>query len=228
MMLRNKKTLRDTALALGLGLLVLAAGACGASSVSSPAIEAAGTNDVVTDDSATDPSATDDSATDDSATDDSATDDSAEPDEQKTTTATAPGASDIAEDNTSDEADNSSTGAEADEQLDEETAQPTTERETRPGEIVLLTPTSGEGSRPLLAWEPVPGAEFYSLVVYGPDNQPYWGSLLTDAQTYVGGPIQLKEGRPGPRVIDGMSWMVIASDGDLSPVATSQLRPIAP
>ena len=94
--------------------------------------------------------------------------------------------------------------------------------------MTLLTPASGEGTRPLLAWEPIEGAVHYAVTLFAPDGRPYWASLLIETQTYVGGPEQIAEGQAGPRVISGMTWMVIAYDDEQMPIAVSGERPVGP
>ena len=96
------------------------------------------------------------------------------------------------------------------------------------GGVVLKTPSSGGGSRPLLEWEPVTGADHYGVYLYAPGGDIYWAWTGRETSIHVGGEPQLREGAPGPRVAEGMSWAVIAYDADLLPTAVSELRPIAP
>jgi len=96
------------------------------------------------------------------------------------------------------------------------------------GGIVLRTPTSGGGERPLLEWEPSAGAEHYVVFLYAPSGEAYWVWSGDDTSVHVGGEPQLGPGSPGPNVVEGMSWAVIAYDADMVPVAVSERRPIAP
>jgi hypothetical protein len=94
--------------------------------------------------------------------------------------------------------------------------------------IVLLTPASGGGDRPLLEWQPAPGAEVYMVVVYGADGAATW-SMITDATSiYVGGRLPIPSANSGPRITDGSSWVVYADDIDGRPIAASGRAPIAP
>jgi hypothetical protein len=95
-------------------------------------------------------------------------------------------------------------------------------------QIGLLTPEAGGGGRPLLEWEPVPGADHYAVYVYAPDDRVYWAWTGDDARVHVGGEPQLLEGVSGPSISPGMSWAVIAFDADLLPIAVSERREIAP
>jgi hypothetical protein len=94
--------------------------------------------------------------------------------------------------------------------------------------IEQLTPVSGEGSRPLLVWAPVDGAAAYLVMVYDGDDLPYWSTITSDTQTYVGGPLQIPDDRSGPRISEGYSWSVYADDADGTIIAASPLRDIAP
>jgi hypothetical protein len=96
------------------------------------------------------------------------------------------------------------------------------------GGIVLRTPTSGGGERPLLEWERSAGAEHYVVFLYAPSGEAYWVWSGDDTSVHVGGEPQLGPGSPGPNVVEGMSWAVIAYDADMVPVAVSERRPIAP
>lgn len=95
------------------------------------------------------------------------------------------------------------------------------------GAMTLTTPESGGGERPVLAWEPVDGADHYAVVVLDPDGQPYWGWRTADTVVRVGVGDRA-EGVPGPRVADGMTWSVVAHGADGIPVAASARRPIEP
>ena len=95
--------------------------------------------------------------------------------------------------------------------------------------ISQTTPVSGGGTRPALAWETVDGADHYGVYVYTPDGRPYWSWRGRTTTAYVGGGGEpLNEDAAGPSITEGMTWVVIAYDADLAPVASSPQRPIAP
>jgi hypothetical protein len=94
--------------------------------------------------------------------------------------------------------------------------------------VVQLTPESGGGSRPLLDWEPVAGAEQYAVFVYTPSGEAYWAWWGPEDEVHVGGEPQLTEGAPGPAVTEGMSWAVLALDEAGLPLAVSPERSLAP
>jgi hypothetical protein len=94
--------------------------------------------------------------------------------------------------------------------------------------LELFTAASGGGTRPLLEWSNVEGADTYSVVVYDPEGTPYWQALTDETSIYVGGSIQLLEDRPGPRISVGSSWSVVALDGDQLPLAISGIASIGP
>jgi hypothetical protein len=96
------------------------------------------------------------------------------------------------------------------------------------GTMTLLTPTSGEGIRPLLAWAPVSTADHYALFLYAPSGEVYWSWSGTATEVHVGGEPQLRDGASGPSVVEGMSWAVIAYDAGMLPIAASEIRPVSP
>lgn len=65
------------------------------------------------------------------------------------------------------------------------------------------------------------------VFVHDPDDQPYWAWTTSDTQMRVG-LTDRPETAPGPRVVDGTSWVVIVRDADGLPVASSPRRPVAP
>lgn len=93
--------------------------------------------------------------------------------------------------------------------------------------IVQTTPVSGGGDRPVLAWEAVDGAGDYVVMVHSDDDTPYWSWATSETQVRVG-LTDRPDTAPGPRVAEGMTWVVVARDGDGLPIATSPRRPIAP
>lgn len=94
--------------------------------------------------------------------------------------------------------------------------------------VVLVTPFSDNGVRPLLSWEPVDGADRYGVYVYAPNGRAYWSWTGSVTSVHVGGDPQLRDGAPGPTVSDGMTWAVVAYDADVLPIAVSELRAISP
>lgn len=94
--------------------------------------------------------------------------------------------------------------------------------------IDVATPSSGGGTRPLLEWSPVEGADSYSVYVYDGDGRPYWATLTEDTSVFVGGPVQIEEDKPGPRVEPGSTWSVVALDEDHLLIATSGRVAISP
>jgi hypothetical protein len=96
------------------------------------------------------------------------------------------------------------------------------------GDVIQTSPESGGGIRPLLDWEPVEGADHYAVVLYAPDRDAYWAWFGADTAVHVGGEPLLRDDAPGPSIVEGMSWLVIAYDAGGLPVAISPTRPIAP
>ncbi len=94
--------------------------------------------------------------------------------------------------------------------------------------ITINTPVSGGGTRPILAWEPVNGADRYGVYLYAPGGRLYWSWQGREPSVPVGGRPQLREDALGPSVTEGMTWMVIAYDADQFPIAAGGLRPIDP
>jgi len=94
--------------------------------------------------------------------------------------------------------------------------------------ITQTTPTSGGGLRPLLEWDAVDSAALYFVTIYTEDGAPYWSAVTAETSTFVGGPLQIPEGRSGPIVVEGFNWTVVAEDVDGNMLAASPTRPIAP
>lgn len=94
-------------------------------------------------------------------------------------------------------------------------------------EVVLTTPQAGEGPRPLLTWEPVDGAATYAVTVYaGAGEAARWSWRGEETSVRVGFVEDTTVG--GPNVIEGMTWGVLALDGDDEPIAQSNERPLDP
>jgi hypothetical protein len=93
--------------------------------------------------------------------------------------------------------------------------------------LTLLTPATGEGPRPVLRWEPVEGAATYAVAVYAAAGEPAsWSWRGAGTSVRVGFVDDPTVG--GPNVVAGMTWSVLALDGDDEPVAQSNERPLGP
>lgn len=96
--------------------------------------------------------------------------------------------------------------------------------------IELLTSGAGGGPWPVLAWEPVEGAQSYSVTLYAESGAVYWRWRGETTEVRVGG--FAEEPAPdaplSPRVEGDMLWDVLARDADGSVIAQSGERPIAP
>jgi hypothetical protein len=97
------------------------------------------------------------------------------------------------------------------------------------GRVNLLTDVQGGGEKPSLAWESIPGADRYQLVVFDEAGEPYWAWEGAQTQVYMGG----SESQPpadssGPVVGVGYSWAVVAYDANGQITASSELRPVSP
>ncbi|MFP4233782.1 MAG: hypothetical protein ACLFUG_02505 [Nitriliruptoraceae bacterium] len=83
------------------------------------------------------------------------------------------------------------------------------------------------GPDPEPAWEPVSGAESYSVTLFaGPGERAYWAWRGAEASVVVGGSQQRTAG--GPQLHPGMTWSVVAFAADGSLVDHSGERPIGP
>lgn len=94
--------------------------------------------------------------------------------------------------------------------------------------MTLTTPTSGGGIRPVLAWDPVNGADWYGVYLYAPNHKLYWSWQGRESSVPVGGRPKLNDDSLGPSVVVGMTWSVIAYDAQDLPIASGGPRPIAP
>ncbi len=94
--------------------------------------------------------------------------------------------------------------------------------------IRLLTPTSGNGPRPVLQWEAADGADRYGVYLYDSEGELYWSWQGRETKIPVGGRPRLVENALGPRVAEGMTWTVIGFDAEQLPVAAGGSRSIAP
>jgi hypothetical protein len=94
--------------------------------------------------------------------------------------------------------------------------------------IDVITPPSGGGPRPDLAWEPVPGTELYLVTVFAPSGAPYWGWQGTETSVPVGGRPRLEPDAAGPSITAGMTWQVTASGPGGEVLASSGRIEITP
>jgi hypothetical protein len=99
---------------------------------------------------------------------------------------------------------------------------PASGRSVLPGlpELALVTAPSND-QRPLLEWEPVPGAEVYSVSVHTPDGLGYWAWRTDATSVHLGGDPRLRNDVSGPSTVSGMTWSVIAFDAARLPIAAS-------
>lgn len=99
---------------------------------------------------------------------------------------------------------------------------PASGRSALPGlpELALVTAPSND-ERPLLEWEPVPGAEVYSVSVHTPDGLGYWAWRTDATSVHLGGDPRLQDDVSGPSTVSGMTWSVIAFDAARLPIAAS-------
>jgi len=95
--------------------------------------------------------------------------------------------------------------------------------------ITILTPTDGNGPRPLLEWEPVNGAVHYLLTVTPPDDVAYWAWSGAESMVWFGGTHeQPPDGVAGPTLFEPMELRVVAVDDADRIIAASQPALINP
>lgn len=94
--------------------------------------------------------------------------------------------------------------------------------------IEQLTAVSGGGSRPMLEWTALDGADRYFVFVNAPSGGVYWAWRTSETAVPVGGFPQLDEDAAGPAVSEGMTWVVMALDAEGNVVGISPRRPISP
>lgn len=83
----------------------------------------------------------------------------------------------------------------------------------------------GPGNRPTLRWDPVAEATRYFVVVSTADGGPYWATGTdTTSVTVAEG---FDPAFEGPRIVGGMTWLVLAYDAEGAIVAQSPVS-IAP
>jgi hypothetical protein len=92
-----------------------------------------------------------------------------------------------------------------------------------------LMPTQGVGERPRFEWQSIDGASYYGIVIYTPDDTPYWAWRGREPWVYLGG---IEEALPdineGPILIEGMTWRIVAYNEQDVPIATGGPWAIAP
>ena len=94
-------------------------------------------------------------------------------------------------------------------------------------EIEQLTPKTGGGARPVLAWAPSDGADSYTVVVYDAEGAPWWSWAGSDTGIVIGG-VETDVEIGGPRADVGVRWTVMAFDADGTLVGSSAKRSIEP
>ena len=191
--------MRRSTIGLVLALAVIAA--CGGSD------DTSSENTVTTDDTGT---STDDTNPDDTSTDDTSTDES----------------DDIADDGT-DDSRTTDDGTTDDAEPAESTIVDEADAPAEPvrpfpwlADLPLLTEPSDD-LRPLLAWGLVDGAVLYSITVTAPTGAAYWAWQTDATSVHLGGDPRLDDDQSGPSTVPGMTWSVIAFDGDGRPLAAS-------
>lgn len=96
-------------------------------------------------------------------------------------------------------------------------------------DLMVTTPASGNGERPLLSWEPVDGAAAYVLTLSEPTGVAYWAWSGSISSTWLGG--QADEPPPdsaGPILVEELILRVVALDEAGSIIAASEPTPIEP
>ena len=116
-----------------------------------------------------------------------------------------------------------------DDGADDDVDAPASDRSALPGlpELALVTAPSND-QRPVLEWEPVPGAAVYSVSVHTPDGLGYWAWRTDATSVHLGGDPRLHDDVSGPSTVPGMTWSVIAFDADRLPIAASSRAVLRP
>lgn len=95
--------------------------------------------------------------------------------------------------------------------------------------ITVTTPTSGNGERPLLAWNPVDGAERYALTLSLPDGAAYFSWTGPTTSIWLGGTAdEPPADAAGPVLLTELVLRVVAFDETGAITAASTPTPIAP
>jgi len=96
-------------------------------------------------------------------------------------------------------------------------------------DMVLLTPLTGGGIKPLFSWEPVDRAESYGMVLFGPEGDPYWAWQGYETKIYLGGLTDTPDLGSIGQILSGcMSWITTAYSAEGIPIAAGGFRSISP
>lgn len=93
---------------------------------------------------------------------------------------------------------------------------------------IQVTPTEGEGSRPMFEWETVDGAALYFLVVKDDAGVAYWAWSGSETSIPLGGAEFPENHGNGPTIGPGFTWSVSAYATDGTFLAISGERLISP
>lgn len=95
--------------------------------------------------------------------------------------------------------------------------------------ITITTPASGNGAKPLLAWEPVDGAASYVVILQTTDGSGYWAWTGPDTEVWLGGSdTEPAPDTEGPILYEPMMLSVYASVADGTAAGASETVEIAP
>ena len=96
-------------------------------------------------------------------------------------------------------------------------------------QIELATPETGNGELPVFKWEAVEGASLYMVIVHRQDGKAYWAWEGSENEVILGN-IQDQNtiNSGGPRLLEPMTWAVVALDKDDKFIASSILQRISP
>jgi hypothetical protein len=95
-------------------------------------------------------------------------------------------------------------------------------------EVELLTGESGLGEKPLLQWSDIEGAAEYSLVVRDEAGKVYWAWRGAETEVPFGGGADDGQAGQNAYLHETMSWIVIAFDDSLVPIAISGPGSLSP
>ena len=96
-------------------------------------------------------------------------------------------------------------------------------------EVVILTPSTDAGERPLLEWQPVEGATDYSLALTADDGGAYWAWRGASSSVWLGGSAEEPPAdASGPLLTQPMTLRVVAHGANGQIIAASAPTEIAP